>query len=154
MSFKKSTKINRSKSDFTHFGVLRLTRRFAARAIIRASLNDALANCAWSSCVYRLVKVAFLVSVFLGLGVVEAVAGGSVTIPLPLSAHDAATLVPTSARSVEFLAGMIAGVLVGEFGRFAWRWATAVWAASLNWGSHALRYGSIAAALVALIFFL
>lgn len=103
---------------------------------------------------YRLVKIAALTSVFLAVGVVDVNAGGSITLPLPITAQDAAAMLPSGARTVEFLAGIIAGVLLGEFARVVWRWCTTVWNASLNWGTHALRYGSVAALLIALILFI
>lgn len=101
---------------------------------------------------FRFVKVTVLVITLLVLSAAEAVAGSSVTIPLPISARDAAAMVPASARTVEFLAGIVAGVLLTEFARFAWNWLKTFWAASLNWGTHALRYGSAVALLVCLIF--
>lgn len=101
---------------------------------------------------YWFVKFATLTSLFLVLGGVGADAGNSITVPLPITVQDVVALVPSGARTIEFYAGAIAGILLGEFARVAWRWCTTVWTASLNWGTHALRYGSVAALLVALIF--
>lgn len=98
------------------------------------------------------VKVAAMTSLFLVVGAAGADAGNSITVPLPITTQDVAAMVPSGARTIEFLAGVIAGILLGEFARVAWRWCTTVWTASLNWGTHALRYGSVAALLVALIF--
>lgn len=102
---------------------------------------------------FRVVRIAVLVGVALGLSAVEAVAGSSVTIPLPWTLGDMFALVPAGARTVEFLAGLIAGILIGEFARFAWMRAKSLWAASLDWGTHALRYGTVVALLFCLIFF-
>jgi hypothetical protein len=72
----------------------------------------------------------------------------------PLSSGDLSGLIPAGATSPEFLAGIIAGVLLSVVANIVWLTVRWVWLTSLYWGSHAIRYGSIAAILVALIYFI
>lgn len=99
----------------------------------------------------KFLKVAILGALFAGAGAIDAQSAGSVTIPLPMTAAEAAALVPASVRSMEFLTGTAIGVVLGEFGRVAWRWAQSFWATSMTVGTYALQYGGIAAVLVGLI---
>lgn len=102
----------------------------------------------------RLAKIASLGGLFLTLGAAAADAASSIALAIPSSPQEALALVPAWMRSHEFLGGLAAGVALGEAGRIAWRWGNQAYKVGLSLGANVLRYGSIAAVVGALIFFL
>lgn len=102
----------------------------------------------------RLVQFAFLTTAIWIAGSVEAAAASAVTLPLPHSVTELWSLLPSGARTFEFWAGLLVGVVCGEIGRYIWRTATSVCSAGVVWVRYGLTYGGIVVAIGAVILFL
>lgn len=102
----------------------------------------------------RLVQFAFLVASIWIASASEASAAGAITLPLPQSVTDLWSMLPAGARTFEFWAGLLVGLICGEAGRYVWRTATSWCSAGVVWVRYGLTYGGIAIAIGAVILFL